>query len=620
MPPSRPELVLLALSTTLGMQLVRVFVPSVQYLLYSRLRVPAVLAALCAVPIVAAAAALPALDRRLGRRRTIAVLAGGVGLARLGVQAWPGDPVVNAALAAAGSALFFALVPALLASREGAAPALLLGFALDTALHGLFLTYDYAWQSGVAPLALACLLAVAHAAALVAALRRTPDEGEPPQRAVAWAAVGCALFLEATVFQNVAGLATVTGLALPAALFWAVAGQAAAVWAACWSSEVARRTGWAVWALVLVAGLLPSGHAGLTIAGAVAAQAAFAVLLARVVEGRPPSRATRPHEYARTGLVLAGLVGAFYAPLGLRLPYSGHMVVLLAAAGVAYGARRALGVAGAMGVTGAARVGVAAAALLAFAAPLAVATRWREPAPAAPPHADGSVRVVSFNVHKGFDASGRLALDALAEVVEAERPDVVALQEVSRGQITEGNVDMASWLSQRFGLPCAYAPSGAGSWGQATWSRLRVVHAEHHLLPPLDLPTARSYGLVEVATGGAEPLRVVNTHYSARLGDAVRLVHSEALVRALGDMRRTVAAGDFNAVPGSTPMRPIFGAGLGDAIETAGLSPGYTAPSVAPTVRIDYVLYSADLEASDVRIHPTLASDHFAVAATIRPK
>ena len=46
----------------------------------------------------------------------------------------------------------------------------------------------------------------------------------------------------------------------------------------------------------------------------------------------------------------------------------------------------------------------------------------------------------------------------------------------------------------------------------------------------------------------------------------------------------------------------------------AGTSPGYTAPSV----RIDYVLHSPDLAATDVVVRPTLVSDHFIVAATLK--
>jgi endonuclease/exonuclease/phosphatase family metal-dependent hydrolase len=264
------------------------------------------------------------------------------------------------------------------------------------------------------------------------------------------------------------------------------------------------------------------------------------------------------------------------------------------------------------------RVAFSAAALLALASPAAV---WG-PAPEAIPSAGARpVRVVTYNVHKGFDTRGHLDLEAIARAIEAESPDVVALQEVSRGQITECDVDMASWLSRRLGLPCVYTPTGVPLWGQAVLTRLPVLRAESRLLPPR-LPTTRSYGYVELDAGWGEPLRLVDTHYTAVFGDASRLAHSEALGADLAarGLRNVVVAGDLNATPDSPPLRVFYDLGLADAVGDAGLAPGYTAPTVRPTVRIDYILHSPDLDAADVSIGRATASDHLSVAATIGPK
>ena len=180
---------------------------------------------------------------------------------------------------------------------------------------------------------------------------------------------------------------------------------------------------------------------------------------------------------------------------------------------------------------------------------------------------------------------------------------------------------MASWLSRRLDLPFVYMPSGIPLWGQAVLTRLPVVRAECHLLPP-ELPTTRSYGYVELDAGWDEPLRLVDTHYTAAFGQASRLAHSEALARDIGarGLRRAVVVGDLNATPDSPPVRTLLELGLADAVEEAGLASASTAPTVHPVVRIDYVLHSPDLEASDVSIGHSTASDHLSVAATIRPK
>jgi endonuclease/exonuclease/phosphatase family metal-dependent hydrolase len=67
-------------------------------------------------------------------------------------------------------------------------------------------------------------------------------------------------------------------------------------------------------------------------------------------------------------------------------------------------------------------------------------------------------------------------------------------------------------------------------------------------------------------------------------------------------------------------MRILFDAGFVDSIEAAGIEPGHTAPAVRPVIRIDYILHSPDLEASDVTIRESLASDHLPVSATIRAR
>jgi endonuclease/exonuclease/phosphatase family metal-dependent hydrolase len=64
-------------------------------------------------------------------------------------------------------------------------------------------------------------------------------------------------------------------------------------------------------------------------------------------------------------------------------------------------------------------------------------------------------------------------------------------------------------------------------------------------------------------------------------------------------------------------MQPFFERGFIDVIEQAGLTPGNTASSVNPVSRIDYILISPDLQASQVVIPASTAADHLSVAATI---
>ena len=54
-----------------------------------------------------------------------------------------------------------------------------------------------------------------------------------------------------------------------------------------------------------------------------------------------------------------------------------------------------------------------------------------------------------------------------------------------------------------------------------------------------------------------------------------------------------------------------------DALDVAGIEPGYTVPAEAPRYRIDYIWLSPDLTATDAVIPASNASDHLPVVAII---
>lgn len=73
------------------------------------------------------------------------------------------------------------------------------------------------------------------------------------------------------------------------------------------------------------------------------------------------------------------------------------------------------------------------------------------------------LRIFGYNIHNGFNVDGDLDLEALAQVIEKQQPDIVSLQEVSRGWVVNGSVDAMAWLAQR--LDMVYAYSGPDSLG-----------------------------------------------------------------------------------------------------------------------------------------------------------
>ena len=258
----------------------------------------------------------------------------------------------------------------------------------------------------------------------------------------------------------------------------------------------------------------------------------------------------------------------------------------------------------------------AAAVLLLL--PLGYSLAWDEPE--AVPGDGLPVRVMAYNIHQGFDTSGRLGMEALAQVIEAEAPDIVALQEVSRGWAIDGAFDMLPWLSRRLGMPYAWGPAADSVWGNAVLSRYPIVHAETHPMPNNDrLRLDRAFMVAVVDVGEGDRLTVIATHlHHPREGGAERTPQVRALLDYWDGAERTVLLGDLNALPGDPEMELLRQAGLVDAFEAAGVAPpGYTSPSDDPQRRIDYIWVSEDLSAGAFVTRQSLASDHFAVAATI---
>src|SRR6266511_2642052 len=177
------ELALPALTVTFGLQLLRLMIPTVMSVYRDRLGAPLVSLALFAFGVFVLGLLAAPVARLLGRGRALVLAAGGVALVRLVLQLVP-DALARWLLAPVGVVLFLWFVPLWLirpgrrGRHGGFGVAVLLGLALDTALLGLFGTWDYAWSLRPAPIALAAALA----AAALWALARLPPAAIPAPR------------------------------------------------------------------------------------------------------------------------------------------------------------------------------------------------------------------------------------------------------------------------------------------------------------------------------------------------------------------------------------------------------------------------------------------------------
>ncbi len=347
---------------------------------------------------------------------------------------------------------------------------------------------------------------------------------------------------------------------------------------------------------------------------------------ARSADGRPRRRGLLEALSAGTpAVLLLALLFLHYGGYDYPLPVSPSQTVALAAGLLLAGAlfSRAGPGSTSSDQSSAPPAGLLAlGAVVALAGPLLLAASWRTPRAAAQP-ASLPLRVMTYNLHQGFDLDGRLGPEALARTIEASGAQVVALQEVSRGWVVNGSFDLLEWLAERLGMEARFGATAGPWWGNAVLSRVPFGEVVARPLPPAGLALVRGYLDAEIdaeiGAGPGGPLRLLATHFHhPRLEGEVRELQARVLLEAWGGSPRTVVAGDLNDVPGSAALAAFAAAGLHRALEL--LPPAERDTHHNPGRReIDYLWATPDLAFSEVAIPFSTASDHLPVVATVGP-
>jgi endonuclease/exonuclease/phosphatase family metal-dependent hydrolase len=254
-----------------------------------------------------------------------------------------------------------------------------------------------------------------------------------------------------------------------------------------------------------------------------------------------------------------------------------------------------------------------------FVVPLIILANWHDPKPVV--GKGFPVRVMTYNLHNGFNTDGRLDPEALAKTIEQANPDIVGLEEVGRGWYIDSSVDLLMWLSRRLGMPYIFGPTADRVWGNAILSRYPIKRWDNVALPPSNLLLKRGFTWARVDVGGGDELLVIETHYHHIEGDtAIRQQQSPAILKFWNQQPRTVFIGDLNASPDSKEIGMLRDGGLQDAFATIGTGNGFSWPSDALNQRIDYIWFSPDLTVRDLLMPPSTASDHLGLAVTVDKK
>lgn len=224
-------------------------------------------------------------------------------------------------------------------------------------------------------------------------------------------------------------------------------------------------------------------------------------------------------------------------------------------------------------------------------------------------------RILSWNLHYGVSPAGDVDLEQVARTIEAERPCVVLLQEVSRGWVMGGGTDMATWLANRLGMSMAFAPAADGQFGNAVLACREIDRADVVALPYGVGPQNRSALVADITV--VIPMTSVHLQHREE-STATRLAQIDTLLAAMPD-GPMVLAGDFNAEPGWPEIDAMAGAGWVSAVDQAGDPDALTSPSIDPRHRIDWV-FGRGVAFSDVRVLDVTSSDHRPIVARVGPE
>lgn len=219
------------------------------------------------------------------------------------------------------------------------------------------------------------------------------------------------------------------------------------------------------------------------------------------------------------------------------------------------------------------------------------------------------LRVLSWNIHHGEGIDGKVDLERLAAVIQAQEPDIVMLQEVDNRCKRTGGVDQPAELARLTGLQQVFGKAMEfedGEYGQMILSRFPLSELKVHRLPGEGEPRIAMSAIAETPLG---PVTVASVHLDYK-DEARQLVQAQVASAALLEVATSpvILAGDFNAGPDSKTLA-VFGQAPWSVV--AKVAPAATHPAEKPTDEIDFaVVRGLRAEKPTIVIAEAAASDH----------
>lgn len=239
-----------------------------------------------------------------------------------------------------------------------------------------------------------------------------------------------------------------------------------------------------------------------------------------------------------------------------------------------------------------------------------------------------TIKVMTYNIHHANPPSkekdSTIDLQAVAAVINAAKPDLVALQEIDVNNGRAGmDLNEAKELGRLTGMHWFFSRAiwyRGGAYGDAVLSRLPIQDTMRYELPiqPGARAETRALCMIKVQLPDGRQLLFGSTHLDQHRDEANRLLQARTIADVVKKFTLPcIIGGDLNADPESNTLSLL------DSVLTRSCRTDcpLTIPTEHPVKTIDYILYTpaGRFVSRSVRsINETYASDHLPVVAELQ--
>jgi endonuclease/exonuclease/phosphatase family metal-dependent hydrolase len=233
-----------------------------------------------------------------------------------------------------------------------------------------------------------------------------------------------------------------------------------------------------------------------------------------------------------------------------------------------------------------------------------------------------TVRVATYNIHRGRGLDGRTRLERIAGVLAGIDADIIALQEVvGASPLKPGQ---AAELGAALGMGWVMAPTRhlrTALFGNVVLTRFPV---RHHVQYDLTWKTCEHRGVQRVDVGiEDDTLHFYNVHLGTSL---MERRHQAARLATLVHDRRVmgpkIVLGDFNEWARHLGATDLLAERLQSIDLSKHLSRRRTYPGFFPILHLDHIYYEGKVEVLKVTLPrdrmALMASDHLPLVADLR--